>query len=36
MTIAEVSDYVKTPLRGQQIGVRVDAAAGMFVVDTDG
>lgn len=36
VTIAKVSDYRKTLGCGQQIGLRVDAAAGMFVVDADG
>jgi hypothetical protein len=36
VTVAEVSYYVKTPLIGQQIGLRVDAAGGQFVVEANG
>ncbi len=36
VTIAEQCYYVKASFVGQQVGVRVDAAASQFVVEADG
>ncbi len=36
VTVADVPYYVKAQLVGQQVGLRIDAAMGQFVVEADG